>query len=338
MTGGEDIESLTQLFSALHTNDHQTGMEQMMQVLLETQRAQQETNAALLQQQIKANQLKEQELRQSARVKPKAGDFIPKLGGTDDVEAYLHAFEATAAREGWPKAQWVGLLAPFLSGEALNAFQDLEADIAQDYDILKDEILSRHGLTKFSMAQRYHNWSFQNGQTPRSQMHELIRVTKKWLEPDKKSPAAIVETLVMDRYLRALPYEAKKIISHQKLTTAMELVEAVEQYQAASDMLRPSRKEPVVPAQARPSGLRQKCTKPDPPQSSPPKRGGSQTGQPRGSPNSASRQCYRCGELGHISWQCEKPDEPMPTAESTSGPQVHFAAFLGESEDRRPTC
>uniref|UniRef100_A0A3B4TV12 SCAN box domain-containing protein n=1 Tax=Seriola dumerili TaxID=41447 RepID=A0A3B4TV12_SERDU len=106
--------------------------------------------------------------------------------------------------------------------------------------------LGRNGLTKFSMAQRFHNWTFKNGLTPRSQMHELIRITKKWLEPDTKSPAAIIETLVMDRYLRALPYKAKKIISHQKLTTAMELVEAMEQYQAASDMLRPPHKEPVA--------------------------------------------------------------------------------------------
>lgn len=68
-----------------------------MQMLLESQRAQQETNAALLQQQIKANQLKEQELQQLMRSKPKAGDYIPNLGEKDDVEAYLHAFEATAA-------------------------------------------------------------------------------------------------------------------------------------------------------------------------------------------------------------------------------------------------
>lgn len=62
MIGSEDIEDLSQLFSGLHANEHQTQMEQLMQMLLESQRAQQETNAALLQQQIKANQLKEQEL------------------------------------------------------------------------------------------------------------------------------------------------------------------------------------------------------------------------------------------------------------------------------------
>lgn len=86
-------------FSDLHTNNDPIHMEQLVQMLLETQ-TQQETNNALLQQQICANQLKEQELQQLMRSKPKAGDFIPKLGVDDEVEAYLHVFEATAAREG----------------------------------------------------------------------------------------------------------------------------------------------------------------------------------------------------------------------------------------------
>ncbi|XP_075949073.1 uncharacterized protein LOC142951429 [Anarhichas minor] len=188
------------------------------------------------------------------------------------------------------------------------------------------------------MAQHFHNWSFLSGETPRSQMHELIRVTKRWLEPDKHSPTDIIETLVMDRYLRGLPYEAKRVISHQKLTTATELVEAVEQYQAASDMLRPPRKDPRASLPARPHVHRQSGLTPANPHSNTPFRGSSQPVQHRVVQNPEVRQCYHCGQLGHISWQCEKLDEPMPTAESASGPHVHFAALLGESRDRRPTC
>ena len=147
MSGSEDIEHLAKLFSGLRTNEPQAKMEQLLQVLVETQRAQQETSVALVKQQIRANELKEQELQ---RFRPKVGESIPKLAETDDVEAYLHAFEATAARERWPKTEWVGLIAPFLSGEALKAFQDVEDSVHQDYDQLKKEILSRHGLTKLA--------------------------------------------------------------------------------------------------------------------------------------------------------------------------------------------
>lgn len=142
----------------------------------------------------------------------------------------------------------------------------------------------------------------------------------------------------MDRYLRALPYEAKRVISHQKLTTAMQLVEAVEQYQAASEMLRLLRREPSASFPLRPSWVRQKETKPDSPPSSSQRRGFNPSGQPSGFLKPESRQCYHCGEVGHISWQCDKSDEPMPTAGSTSNPQVHLAALLVEKGDHRPTC
>lgn len=89
-------------------------------------------------------------------------------------------------------------------------------------------------------------------------------------------------------------------MSHQKLTSAMELVEAVEQYQAASDMLPPTRKEPVasVPARSKlphPNG-------PNPASSQPrlPPPVDRRPAQPWGIPNPESRRCFRCGELGHI--------------------------------------
>ena len=174
MSSGEDIDDLTKRFSKLQASKPHTNMEQLLQILVENLRAQQETNAALVQQHTTANRLKELEIQQLARAKPKAWEFIPKLGAKDDVEAYLYAFEATTTWEGWPKTQWVGLLAPFLSGESLKAFQDLETSVAQDYDQLKAEILSRHGITRFSLAQRFHTWTFRTGITPRAQMHDLI--------------------------------------------------------------------------------------------------------------------------------------------------------------------
>lgn len=152
-------------------------------------------------------------------------------------------------------------------------------------------------------------------------------MTKKWLEPEKHNSTAIVETLVTDRYLRALPYEAKKIIS-QKITTSS-LVEAVEQYQASSDRLRPTRKEPLAAVPIKQSGPCPKGPKPSSPLSSPPSRVCFQPA-PKQYRNTEAHPCFHCGELGLISWQCGKPDEPMPTAESVSGPHTLFAALLGE--------
>ena len=345
------ISDLTIRFAQVRIRDDT--MEEMLKLLAQSTSFQVETNRALVEEQRKANRLKEEELelqrRQHQDARPlnlnpglRASDFIPKMGPTDDPEAYLHAFENTATREKWPKDQWVGILAPFLSGESQKAFQDLDSTTANDYDVLKEEILSRIGLTKFGMAQRFHNWGFRNDQPPRAQMHELIRITKKWLDPSKTSAAAIVEAVVVDRYLRALPYEAKKVVSQSTPVTAGALVEAVEQYQATNEMLRMGKKEQPM-SQGR-------HVNPYPQPERPPSsnagrqiniQGRYQTdwGQRKQIPERDAQRCYRCGEVGPISRQCNKGDEPMPTAESASSQPTHLYASLMEgSEHQAFTC
>ena len=270
----EDPDNLILKFSQLALGPPNP-MEAILRALVAAQQAQMQVSSALVEEQKKANLLKEEDLqlqRQMAarNVQPiKASDFIPKMGATDDVEAYLHAFEATATREAWLREQWVGLLAPFLTGESLSAIRDLGPDQATDYDALKTEILSRTSeLTKFGMAQRFHSWTFQPDQPPRAQMQELARITRKWLEPEKNSAPAVVEAIVVDHYLRALPYEAKRFISQQDLTTADLTVEAVEKYQATTKMLRATRKEPRSASQPQTGGARPKDPKVSNPASS----------------------------------------------------------------------
>lgn len=77
-------------------------------------------------------------------------------------------------------------------------------------------------------------------------MHEFIRITKKWLEwldPENNSAAEIVETIVVDKYLRALPHDAKKVIGQSNPQSASDLVEAIAQYQTMVEMLQPGKKE-----------------------------------------------------------------------------------------------
>lgn len=51
------------------------------------------------------------------------------------------------------------------------------------------------------------------------------------------------------------------------------------------------------------------------------------------------RTCYKCGELCHISWQCDKPDEPMPTADSSGSQQTNlFAALMGDTNFSAMAC
>jgi len=83
---------------------------------------------------------------------------LAKETPSDDIEAYLLTFERTAEREEWPADQWVGLIAPFLSGIAQNTFQDLATDPMITYTALKGEIMKRYSFTLITRAQHYHDW------------------------------------------------------------------------------------------------------------------------------------------------------------------------------------
>ncbi|XP_073727643.1 uncharacterized protein [Misgurnus anguillicaudatus] len=311
-------------------------MEELLKSMIESNKVQQQIQAGLLEEQRRANNLKikELEMKQAQDVsRIRASDFIPKMGECDDVEAYLHAFETTAFREKWPKDQWAKILAPFLSGESQKAFLDLDPTWANNYDSLKKEMLSRSGLTEFGRAQRYHAWCFKKEQPPRTQMHELMRLAKKWLEPGRHSATEVVDSLVMDRFLRALPIEAKRFVCLNNPSSPQELIEEVERYQASAEMLNSRSPTSAQPQQK----FFQRTSTPRWP--SPQGKRSSQQDLPVESPLYKPRTCYKCGEVGHISWQCNQTDEPMPTAESSSGLKNNlFAALLGNSVFQAMTC
>ena len=245
--------------------------------------------------------------------RPAPSRFLLKQTETDDIEAYLNTFERTAVRENWDPAQWASLLAPFLSGTAQKAYQDLTDVQASNYEGLKKEILRRYGYTLISRSQRFHDWTYDATASPRSQMHDLIRLAKGWLTAAPLTLTA-TEKVVMDKFLRSLPYEAKKLASQANPQSADQLVELVEGHQAAVEVLRsgrPLRGEPNPrPKEQERERIRTedhgRIPARETPRASPPRR--------RPFLNPDSRKCYECGEPGHIAWTCPSRDVSMPSA------------------------
>ncbi|XP_056407552.1 uncharacterized protein LOC130300857 [Hyla sarda] len=176
----------------------------------EVQRKEQETLTVL--QQITSVAGQDPGMADATHSSIRASHLLQKITTADDVEAYLTTFKRSAKREGWPKVQWAGLFAPFLSGEPQKAYFDLENRHATDYDKLKNEILSHLGVTLSVRAQRVRNYSMDK--PPRSQMHNLIHLTKKWLQPEILTGPQMVKQVVMDQYFRALPVTLCKWVSH----------------------------------------------------------------------------------------------------------------------------
>lgn len=67
-------------------------------------------------------------------------------------------------------------------------------------------------------------------------MHKLMQLAKKWLNPNVQSATEVVESMVMDQFLRALPIDAKRFVCQDNPNSPQEM-EAVERFQASTDIM-----------------------------------------------------------------------------------------------------
>lgn len=112
-------------------------------------------------------------IRAPATTSVRSTHELNKMAIGDDTEADLLAFEKTTTWERWSHEKWAGIIAQFLAGDQ-KAYFDLATAAADNYDVLKAEILARAGIITTLIAQKYHSWIFKMSLPPRSRLFDLI--------------------------------------------------------------------------------------------------------------------------------------------------------------------
>ena len=298
-------------YNSLVRRPHHSGMQNPDGTAAAAQR-QQQIQAASLQRETTESiaLLREAVLRLTQHVIRDTSTATPtsrliKLGPEDDMEAYLEIFERTAQRENWPEEQWAHIVAPFLTGPAQQASQDLPAETARQYPALKQAILAYYGHNLAARAQRVHDWRFDVRGAVRTQIAQHGWLVKRWLA----TRASPIDRVIIDNTIRQLPPGARRVLAHHDPDTVDDLVRQLENWQVAQQLSASTGATPRTAETRRDQRgptTRASTPSPDPPTVNPESREG--------------RRCYECGQPGHIARYCPGDrDVSMPSAYANQG-------------------
>ncbi|KAL2085545.1 hypothetical protein ACEWY4_018865 [Coilia grayii] len=158
---------------------------------------------------------------------------MAKLEDSDNIDHYLTTYEKLAAACDWPKEDWAIHLIPLLTGKARSAFIAMDPESNLDYDQLKEAILKKYEINAETYRSQFRALETSLDETPQELYIHLKDLFCKWVKYDSSSKEALMETMVLEQYLRVLYPEVRTWVKERTPSTAAEAATLVENFVAA---------------------------------------------------------------------------------------------------------
>jgi hypothetical protein len=145
-----------------------------------------------------------------AKRTPKLPAFVD---GKDDIDSYLQRFERFAKHQRWERTEWATCLSALLTGAALDVYSRLGDEDAQDYDVLKKELLKRYDLTEEGYRNKFRSARPYSEETPSQLLVRLTGYCDKWLELSElpQTCEGVKKLMIREQFMRSCP---KELTSH----------------------------------------------------------------------------------------------------------------------------
>ncbi|XP_052398583.1 uncharacterized protein LOC127946212 isoform X2 [Carassius gibelio] len=165
---------------------------------------------------------------------------LPKMGPTDDPEAFLDLFERTAEACGWPVDSWPVRVIPLLSGEAQKAAQQLPVPNLLVYADLRRAILQRVGLSPEQHRQRFRSLELAEAGRPFVLAQQLRDSCRKWLLAGDGDAESIINAVVLEQFISRLPKKSAQWVQcHRPASLDLAIQLAEDQLAACSGVGEP---------------------------------------------------------------------------------------------------
>ncbi|XP_007444148.1 zinc finger protein with KRAB and SCAN domains 8-like [Python bivittatus] len=161
---------------------------------------------------------------------PCPGGSKPPTDPWENSLAFLGSFEQVAEACQWPEEEWVARLRPALSGEAEQAFLNLEGCSKGDYGKVKAAILRGDAQRREEQRQRFRRFRYQEAEGPRGAYCRLQEHCQRWLKVDVCTKEQILELLILEQFLAILPAEMQRWVRECSPETCSQAVVLVEDF------------------------------------------------------------------------------------------------------------
>lgn len=161
---------------------------------------------------------------------PRTEPRLPVLQQGEDIENFLRRFERLARTWRWPEDEWSYHLVPLLSGQALEAYLAMDEDQAEVYNDLKEALLEKFNISPETYRQRFRATSTPAGESPTETYNRLRNLYRRWVRPELRTKEEIGETIVLEQFLRVLPYEVRVWVKEHEPTTGLGAAKLAQQY------------------------------------------------------------------------------------------------------------
>ena len=157
---------------------------------------------------------------------------LTKLSESEDVEAFLTAFERAVEAHGVDEDKWAVFLAPQLTGKALLAYAAMGNEDAKKYEQVKEAIFRRYDINEETYRRRFRSATWRTNEAPVEMLTRITDLAGKWLK-SSETREKVIDSIVREQFINVLPEEARIWVKERKPKTSKEAGTLAEDFRQA---------------------------------------------------------------------------------------------------------